>query len=147
SERSFFVTFVFFVPVRRRRILRAPPTQVKRDFSFAYLHIKFYCMKRTIIVFLLLFSLPVFSQTDTLISSVNLITGYNDSASNFFHRNAKLDAARWAETKLTTRTRKTTTLKTILSDPERRLPEHVIADLDNDGKKELVISSHTGGAH
>ena len=83
----------------------------------------------------------------TIISSVNAVDGQADSSSAFFSIHEKIDPAAWSKTRLITRTKKNTTLYNFLNDPEKMYPDHVLADLDGDGKKELVISIFTGGAH
>lgn len=70
---------------------------------------------------------------------------------SFFKRSEKITAP--GKISLVTKTGKTTTLSAFLK-PLRNLEdslfpsvENGLADLDNDGKKELVIFDYTGGAH
>lgn len=48
---------------------------------------------------------------------------------------------------LLTKTGKTKTLQAFLSNPDMMYPDYVFDDIDSDGKKELLITSYTGGAH
>jgi hypothetical protein len=86
--------------------------------------------------------------TDTsLVSSVNQVSGNTDSASSFFSIHEKIDKDAWPSVKLVSRNRKSTNLHAVLNDPEKTYHDHVLADLDGDGIKELVVSLFTGGAH
>jgi len=48
---------------------------------------------------------------------------------------------------LITKMRKTMSLSAYLNDPDKMYPDYILDDLDNDGKKELLITNYTGGAH
>jgi hypothetical protein len=104
------------------------------------------------LLFLLVFisMVPVVQAqtTDTsLFSSVNAVDGNADSSSEFFSMHEKIAASAWTKIRLVTKARKNITLNSFLNDPEKLYPDHVLADMDGDGKKELVISIFTGGAH
>src|SRR5437868_2186672 len=62
----------------------------------------------------------------------------------FFQQGDKITAT--AKTMLITKDKKTVTLKSFMQKLTTE-PDHVLADLDHDGKKELVITDFTGGAH
>jgi hypothetical protein len=70
-----------------------------------------------------------------------------DTSIGFFAKKEKIDPADWKKISLVTRARKTISLYTYLNDDQKMYPEHALADMDGDGKKELVISIFTGGAH
>ncbi|MBL7747903.1 MAG: hypothetical protein JNM19_10775, partial [Chitinophagaceae bacterium] len=65
----------------------------------------------------------------------------------FFQENERVPANLLAKTLLITKARKTVKLSVMMKNEEMMLSEHVLADLDNDGKKELLINNFTGGAH
>ncbi len=96
----------------------------------------------------MLFFLTGRAQTDTVShqrdSSVEAET---DPTTLFFQQNEKIAAGSWKKISLLTKTRKTILLSSFLNDPEKMYADHVLADLDNDGKKELLVTNFTGGAH
>lgn len=65
----------------------------------------------------------------------------------FFQENEKLTTAAFAKTVLITKAKKTIKLSAFLKTEDKMYPEHVLADLDNDCIKELVLYNFTGGAH
>lgn len=66
----------------------------------------------------------------------------------FFQENERLTDAQIAKIAVITRTGKTQKLSVFVKATAEDYPaDIVLADLDNDGRKELVIYSHTGGAH
>jgi hypothetical protein len=65
----------------------------------------------------------------------------------FFQESEKIQTALLAKTMMVTKAKKTISLPQLLQRIDPVYAEHVISDLDNDGKKELLISSYTGGAH
>ncbi len=65
----------------------------------------------------------------------------------FFQENERVPANLLVKTLLITKARKTVKLSVMMKNEEMMLSEHVLADLDNDGKKELLINNFTGGAH
>ncbi|MGB3006221.1 MAG: hypothetical protein WBC06_06915 [Chitinophagaceae bacterium] len=65
----------------------------------------------------------------------------------FFQENEKLTDEVFAKTILITKLKKSVKLSAFLKAEDKMYPEHVLADLDSDGIKELVIYDFTGGAH
>lgn len=66
----------------------------------------------------------------------------------FFQENERLSPDQIKKTVLITRAKKTTTLAAFLKSGDmQQYGDEVLADLDNDGKKELLVSNFTGGAH
>ncbi|MCX6319361.1 MAG: hypothetical protein NTW29_18940 [Bacteroidetes bacterium] len=65
----------------------------------------------------------------------------------FFQNGEKIPESIWGKTLLISKTKKVSKLSQLLKNPDMMLSEHVLADLDNDGKKELVVNNFTGGAH
>lgn len=65
----------------------------------------------------------------------------------FFQESEKIPAATMAKTLLITKAKKTVKLSSLMKSTDPVYADLVLADLDNDGKKELLISSYTGGAH
>ena len=68
----------------------------------------------------------------------------SDPTGVFFRQNEKITSP--ATVKLITKANKIVSLKDFL-DRTGIYADHVLADLDKDGKKELLISNYTGGAH
>jgi hypothetical protein len=66
---------------------------------------------------------------------------------NFFQNSEKIPGNLWGKTMLVSKAKKTTRLSAVLSNKDMLYSEHGLADLDNDGKKELLINRFTGGAH
>jgi hypothetical protein len=96
--------------------------------------------------FVLLFS---FSSLHAQVDSVmyqrdSAVIPVTDPTVLFFQQNEKASSP--AAVKLITKTNKTMTLAALLSGIGI-FSDHVLADLDMDGKKELLISNYTGGAH
>lgn len=81
-----------------------------------------------------------FQQNDTTIDE-------GDCYAKFFERSEKVPSP--AKTILVMKTGKTTSVAALMnaSDTLMELPQYGLADLDNDGKKELVIFNYSGGAH
>ncbi len=67
--------------------------------------------------------------------------------SDFFKKGEKIEEAKWAGISLLQKNGKKTSLAAYLRDGDNMYADHVLVDLDNDGKEELVLSSFTGGAH
>jgi hypothetical protein len=63
----------------------------------------------------------------------------------FFQQGEKVSDP--AKTLLITKARKTVSLKKFIETELSDYADHVLADLDNDGKKELLLYDFTGGAH
>ncbi len=70
-----------------------------------------------------------------------------DATVLFFQNNERLPANRFGKTLLVTKSRKTVTLSSFLKGSSMMSPDIVLADLDKDGKNELLIYNFTGGAH
>jgi hypothetical protein len=77
-------------------------------------------------------------QPDTLVTDT-------DSTTLFFKEGEKVLSP--AKTMLLTRSGRTYSLKVFMESDRMQFGDHVLSDLDNDGKKELMISNYTGGAH
>lgn len=90
--------------------------------------------------------LNVFAQQDTVMyqrdSAVE--SGY-DPLVLYFQQGEK--AKDLKKVILVTKNRKTISLAAFLKDPDKMYADYVFDDLDNDGKKELLVSNFTGGAH
>lgn len=65
----------------------------------------------------------------------------------FFQENERMTAAQESKILLVTKAKKTVKLSTLMKSTNMAMAEHVLADLDDDGKKELLINNNTGGAH
>ena len=63
----------------------------------------------------------------------------------FFQQGEKVNDP--AKTFLITKARKTVSLKKFIETELSDYADHILADLDNDGKKELMLYDFTGGAH
>lgn len=68
-----------------------------------------------------------------------------DPTTDFFQHGERIPAS--SKTLLSTKSGKIIRLQTWLKDQDMQYSDHTLADLDNDGKKELLISNFTGGAH
>lgn len=87
---------------------------------------------------LLFFFSSLHAQVDSVLDAETDPTGL------FFKQNEK--AASPAAIRLVTKTNKIVTLRAFL-DSTGIYADHVLADLDKDGKKELLVSNYTGGSH
>ena len=96
-------------------------------------------------IFLLLFSSLVQAQEDSVLYQRDSVIESEDPTTHFFQTGEKIGNP--AKTIVITKSKKTVSLALLLKAKEMTYPEHTLADLDNDGKKELVISNFTGGAH
>ncbi len=65
----------------------------------------------------------------------------------FFQNNERIPARQQSKILLITKAKKTIKLSTYLKATDLWNADHVLADIDNDGKKELLFSNYTGGAH
>jgi hypothetical protein len=65
----------------------------------------------------------------------------------FFQESEKIPTATMVKTLLITKAKKTVKLSNLMKSTDPVYADLVLADLDNDGKKELLLSSYTGGAH
>lgn len=65
----------------------------------------------------------------------------------FFQNSERLSEKDIAKTTVITKARKTVKLSAFLKNDKIQFADQVLADLDNDGKKELLVSGYTGGAH
>ncbi len=68
-----------------------------------------------------------------------------DPTTDFFQQGEKLNST--DKVLLILKSKKTIRLSSFLKTPDMQFSDHVLGDLDNDGKKELLISNFTGGAH
>ena len=69
-----------------------------------------------------------------------------DCQSAFFERTERVPS--FGTTKIVNKAGKTVTMTSFLTSNDMGLEsQHAVIDLDNDGKKELVIFNYTGGAH
>ena len=85
------------------------------------------------------------AQTDSVMyQRDSVITADSDPTVLFFQQNEKIASP--ATVRLVTKTNKIVKLSSFL-DSIGIYSDHVLADLDKDGKKELLISNYTGGAH
>ena len=96
--------------------------------------------------FVLLFSFSLLhAQTDSVMyQRDSVIVPDSDPTVLFFQQNEKIASP--ATVRLVTKTNKIVKLSSFL-DSIGIYADHVLADLDKDGKKELLISNYTGGAH
>ena len=103
-------------------------------------------IKKIFTGFVLLFSFSVLpAQQDTVMfQKDSAIIPESDPLVLFFQKNEK--ALSPAAVKLVTKSNKIVTLSAFLAGTGI-FANHVLADLDKDGKKELLISNYTGGAH
>jgi hypothetical protein len=70
-----------------------------------------------------------------------------DATVLFFQQNERLTPANLAAISIITKAKKTVKLSTFMKGETMQYADPVFADLDNDGRKELLISNFTGGAH
>jgi hypothetical protein len=104
---------------------------------------------------ILLLAVPIFNITMLEAQERDTVMYQRDSAVVpatertvvFFQENERLTASSMAKILLITNSRKTVKLPVFLKGLNMEYPDVVLADLDNDGKKELVIYNFTGGAH
>jgi hypothetical protein len=108
-------------------------------------------MVRILKIILLIPYIFIFSamqaQVDTVIHrSDTLIEEESDCTNSFFERGEKLNSP--AKTWVVTKSKKTMPVAAFMkTSAMSSVAGPVLADLDKDGKKELVISNFTGGAH
>lgn len=96
------------------------------------------------------FSMLIFSTVQAQEDSVryakdSAIVTDTDPTTDFFQHGERIPAS--TKTLLITKAGKIIRLQTWLKDQDMRYADHTLADLDNDGKKELLVSNFTGGAH
>ena len=98
-------------------------------------------MKKILLLLFVAFRLTAFAQepADTT------VVPETDPTILFFQQGEKVNDP--AKTLLVTKTRKTVSLKKFTETELSDYADHVLADLDNDGKKELLLYDFTGGAH
>lgn len=70
-----------------------------------------------------------------------------DATVLFFQQNEKIPSHLLGKTLITGRDKKVRKLSAMVTDQQVMYTDHALADLDDDGKKELLISNFTGGAH
>lgn len=98
-------------------------------------------MKKILLLFFVAFRLTAFAQepADTA------VVPETDPTILFFQHGEKVIDP--AKTLLVTKAGKTVSLKKFSETELSDYADHVLADLDNDGKKELLLYDFTGGAH
>lgn len=77
----------------------------------------------------------------------SVVTPPTEATVLFFQQGDKIPDNLLGKTLLISKTKKVTKLSAVLNNKNVQYTEHALADLDNDGKKELVINDNTGGAH
>jgi len=85
------------------------------------------------------------AQDDSVQYQPDMLLQEDDPTTHFFNAGEKLPNA--SKVLLVTKAKRTITLTAFLKSADMSYADHTLADLDNDGKKELVISNFTGGAH
>jgi hypothetical protein len=96
--------------------------------------------------FLLCPFLKIEAQQDSVMYvKDSVIEVETDPTTSFFQSGEKVKLP--AKTILITKAKKTITLAAFLKNEDMMYSDNVLADLDNDGKNELLISNFTGGAH
>ncbi len=65
----------------------------------------------------------------------------------FFQENERIPEAMLNKITVVTKARKTMKLAALLKTADMKTADYVLADMDGDGKKELLFSGNTGGAH
>lgn len=106
-------------------------------------------------IFLVAFFLFAFSALQAQVPDTGFVMYQKDSAiipeTNatiiFFQENERLTAAQSAKTFIVTKSRRTLSLAKFRKEANLLSADIVLADLDNDGKKELLMYNFTGGAH
>ena len=94
---------------------------------------------------LLLLPIAILAQQDTVLyQRDSTVIPETDPTTLFFQQNEK--AATPSKLMLVTKARKTISLASFLKSPGQHA-DHALADLDGDGKKELLLYNFTGGAH
>ncbi|MEO7394457.1 MAG: hypothetical protein ABIU11_05895 [Chitinophagaceae bacterium] len=98
------------------------------------------------VVFCLLFLSAAQAQEDSVLYAKDSVIEMDpDPTTAFFQSGKRIPPS--VKTTLLTKSKKIITLVTWLKSDEMKYSDHTLADLDNDGKKELLISNFTGGAH
>ena len=94
------------------------------------------------------FSLSTAAQTplDTVLHPIDGVIDIPDDPTTVFFQQAE-KVSNSAKTMLVTKAKKTISLAGFLKTGDMQYSDNALADLDNDGKKELLISNFTGGAH
>jgi len=85
------------------------------------------------------------AQEDSVLYQRDSVIEVEDPTNHFFQAGEK--AANPSKLLLVTKSKKIISLSSLLKSADMAYADHTLADLDNDGKKELVISNFTGGAH
>ena len=97
-------------------------------------------------LFPVLFFTTVQAQEDSLMHQRDSAVIAGDDPTTMFFQNEEKSKTP-GKVLLVTKTGKTVSLSNFLKDPDFDAADHVLSDLDNDGKKELLIYNYTGGAH
>ncbi len=98
-------------------------------------------MKKILLLFFVVSRLTAFAQEP----ADSAVVPETDPTILFFQQGEKVNDP--ATTLLVTKARKTVSLKKFTETELSDYADHVLADLDNDGKKELLLYDFTGGAH
>lgn len=98
-------------------------------------------MRKSLLLFFVVSRLTAFAQEP----ADSAVVPETDPTILFFQQGEKVNDP--AKTLLVTKARKTVSLKKFTETELSDYADHVLADLDNDGKKELLLYDFTGGAH
>lgn len=98
-------------------------------------------IKSVVIILSVFYSATLKAQVDTVVVSPDSTA---DHTASFFQQNEKASAP--AKLLLVTKAGRTTNLAAFLK-KSGEYADHALSDLDDDGKKELLIYNFTGGAH
>lgn len=97
-------------------------------------------------IFLILFFSSAKAQEDSVLYAKDSIIEMDpDPTTAFFQSGERILPS--VKTTLLTKSKKILTMSTWVKSQDMKYSDHTLADLDNDGKKELLISNFTGGAH
>lgn len=108
-------------------------------------------MKGAKVIFLLIMSVVSCQvlkaqETDSVLYQRDSVIELNDDPTTSFFQSGE-KPANPSKVLLVTKAQKTISLSALLKTERMAYPDYTLADLDNDGKKELVIFNFTGGAH
>lgn len=99
-----------------------------------------------IVIFLFFIGSTIQAQEDSVRHTKDsVIEIATDPTTLFFQSGERISTP--AKTILITAAKKTISLAALQKNENMMMSDHTLADLDNDGKKELIIYNFTGGAH